>query len=901
MTTEDITPSPLIAIEDEMRKSYLDYAMSVIVSRALPDVRDGLKPVHRRILYAMKEGGYDSTKPYRKSARIVGDVMGKYHPHGDTAIYDAMVRMAQEFSLRLPLIDGQGNFGSMDGDNPAAMRYTEARLAKSAEEILIDYDKNTVDFRPNYDDSEHEPVVLPARFPNLLVNGAGGIAVGMATNIPPHNLIEVIDACCALVDNPELTLEEIMQYVQGPDFPTGGQIIGKGGILKAFREGKGSLLMRSKTHLEKAGKDRTAIIVDEVPYQTNKSKLVERIGEVVREKLVEGISEVRDESDRDGVRIVIELKRDAEPDIILNQLFTHTGMQTSFGVNTVALNEGRPETLTLLQILNAFVRFREEVIRRRSIFELAKAREKAHVLVGLAVAVANIDEIIKLIRAAPDPATAREQLMSRDWDAETVAPLIRLVDEAALSAANTYRLSETQARAILDLRLHRLTGLERDKIAADLQEIVNQILELLRILGDRQRLIEVLKGELIEVKEKFGTPRRTEILADEFEQNIEDLIQREDMVVTVTHNGYIKRVPLSTYRAQNRGGKGRAGMATRAEDFVSNMFIANTHTPILFFTSQGRVYQLKTYTLPTGGPQSRGKPMVNLLPSLTPGERVSTILPLTEDADSIDGRSIVFITSKGNVRRNALADFVNIKANGKIAMKLAESGETLVEVCTCDENDDLFIATKQGKCIRFPVDDLRVFFSRNSTGVRGIKLASHDAVISMSILKHVNATSEERDAYKVEAAKRNTNRSADAAESLALVTLSEERFMELAAQEQFLLTVTDKGFGKRSSAFEYRTTGRGGQGIACMQLTKKNGNMVAAFPVGNSDQVMLTTNSGQMIRCAVDQIRIAGRSTQGVTLFKVEADEKVVSVAHIDEVATEETGDTVAEGDGGAA
>lgn len=900
MTTEDFTPSPLISIEDEMRKSYLDYAMSVIVSRALPDVRDGLKPVHRRILYAMKEGGYDSTKPYRKSARIVGDVMGKYHPHGDTAIYDAMVRMAQEFSLRLPLIDGQGNFGSMDGDNPAAMRYTEARLAKSAEEILIDYDKNTVDFRPNYDDSEHEPVVLPARFPNLLVNGAGGIAVGMATNIPPHNLIEVINACCALVDNPDLTLEDVMQYVQGPDFPTGGQIIGKGGILKAFREGKGSLLMRSKTHLEKAGKDRTAIIVDEVPYQTNKSKLVERIGEVVREKLVEGISEVRDESDRDGVRIVIELKRDAEPDIILNQLFTHTGMQTSFGVNTVALNEGRPETLTLLQILHAFIRFREEVIRRRSIFELAKAREKAHVLVGLAVAVANIDEIIRLIRAAPDPATAREQLMTRDWPAESVAPLIRLVDEAALTAANTYRLSETQARAILDLRLHRLTGLERDKIAADLQEIVNQILELLRILGDRQRLIEVLKTELIEVRDKFGTPRRTEIMADEFEQNIEDLIQREDMVVTVTHNGYIKRVPLSTYRAQNRGGKGRAGMATRAEDFVSNMFIANTHTPILFFTSQGRVYQLKTYTLPTGGPQSRGKPMVNLLPALTPGERVSTILPLTEDADSIDGRSIVFITSKGNVRRNALADFVNIKANGKIAMKLAESGETLVEVCTCGDDDDLFIATKQGKCIRFPVDDLRVFFSRNSTGVRGIKLASSDTVISMSILKHADATSEERDAYKVEAAKRNANRSADAAESLALVTLTEERFEQLAAQEQFLLTVTDKGFGKRSSSFEYRTTGRGGQGIACMQLTKKNGNMVAAFPVGGSDQVMLTTNSGQMIRCAVDQIRIAGRSTQGVTLFKVESDEKVVSVAHIDEVATEETGDTVAEGDGGA-
>jgi DNA gyrase subunit A len=897
MTTEDFTPAPLINIEDEMRKSYLDYAMSVIVSRALPDVRDGLKPVHRRILYAMKEGGYDSTKPYRKSARIVGDVMGKYHPHGDTAIYDAMVRMAQDFSLRLPLIDGQGNFGSMDGDNPAAMRYTEARLAKSAEEILIDYDKNTVDFRPNYDDSEQEPVVLPARFPNLLVNGAGGIAVGMATNIPPHNLGEVIDACCALVDNPDLTLDEVMQYIQGPDFPTGGQIIGKGGILKAFREGKGSLLMRSKTHLEKAGKDRTAIIVDEVPYQTNKSKLVERIGEVVREKLVEGISEVRDESDRDGVRIVIELKRDAEPDIILNQLFTHTGMQTSFGVNTVALNEGRPETLTLLQILHAFVRFREEVIRRRSIFELAKAREKAHILVGLAVAVANIDEIIRLIRAASDPATAREQLMSRDWPAESVAPLIRLVDETALSAANTYRLSEAQARAILDLRLHRLTGLERDKIAADLQAVVDQILDLLRILGDRAYLIGILKTEMLEVKEKFGTPRRTEIMADEFEQNIEDLIQREDMVVTVTHNGYIKRVPLSTYRAQNRGGKGRAGMATRAEDFVSNMFIANTHTPILFFTSQGRVYQLKTYTLPTGGPQSRGKPMVNLLPALTPGERISAILPLTEEAlnengnGGIDGRSIVFITSKGNVRRNALADFVNIKANGKIAMKLAESGETLVEVCTCDENDDVFIATKQGKCIRFPVDDLRVFFSRNSTGVRGIKLAANDAVISMSILRHVNATSEERDAYKAEAAKRNANRSADAAESLALVTLTEERFNDLAAQEQFLLTVTDKGFGKRSSAYEYRTTGRGGQGIACMQLTKKNGNMIAAFPVGNSDQVMLTTNSGQMIRCAVDQIRIAGRSTQGVTLFKVEADEKVVSVAHIDEGTTDEGGD----------
>ncbi len=893
--TSSIQP---IRLEDEMQKSYLDYAMSVIVSRALPDVRDGLKPVHRRILFAMKEGGYDSTKPYRKSARIVGDVMGKYHPHGDSAIYDAMVRMAQDFSLRLPLIDGQGNFGSMDGDAAAAMRYTEARLAKAAEMVLIDYDKETVDFRPNYDDSEHEPVVLPARFPNILVNGGSGIAVGMATNIPPHNLGEVIDACCAYVDNPSIDLDGLMEYVKGPDFPTGALILGRKGIIDAFRTGKGSVIMRAKTKFEPFGKDRTAIIVNEVPYQVNKAKLVERISEVVRDKLVEGISEVRDESDRDGVRVVIELKRDAEPEIILNQLFTHTSLQTSFGVNTVALDNGMPKLMNLLEIITAFVQFREQVIRRRSLFELRKARERAHILVGLAVAVANIDDMVALIRHAPDPQTARERMMAKDWPASSVAPLIRMVDENSLGAGDTYRLSEIQAKAILDLRLHRLTGLERDKIGNELKEVVDMIAELLNILGSRDKLLTVLKQEMLEVKEKFDTPRRTELVDNEFEKDLEDLIQKEDMVVTVSHTGYIKRVPLNAYRTQKRGGKGRTGMATKENDFVANLFVANTHTPILFFTSIGRVYQMKVYRLPVGSPQTRGKPMVQLLPNLVPGERVTTVMPLPENEDSWNDLSIVFITSTGDIRRNSLADFIGIKTNGKIAMKL-DGGELLVDVKTCDEGDDVFIATKKGKCIRFAVADLRVFFSRNSTGVRGIKLPEDDAVMSMSILRHVEATAEERAAYKAESSKRNQRDAEPDSDGVEAGVISEERYQELAAAEQFLLTVSDKGFGKRSSAYEYRTTGRGGQGIACMELTGKNGQMVAAFPVCDKDQVMLVTDGGQLIRCAVGQIRVAGRKTQGVTLFRVSGSERVVSVAHLaEEEDNDAVGDTAGPSDG---
>jgi DNA gyrase subunit A len=879
-TTAD---NPELSIEDEMRKSYLDYAMSVIVSRALPDVRDGLKPVHRRILYAMKEGGYDSTKPLRKSARIIGDVMGKYHPHGDTAIYDALVRMAQDFSLRLPLIQGQGNFGSMDGDNPAAMRYTEARLAKAAEELLRDIDKNTVDFRPNYDDSEREPMVLPAQFPNLLVNGVGGIAVGMATNIPPHNLGEVIDACCAYVDNPALTLEEVMQFVQGPDFPTGGLILGRKGILDAFKTGRGSILMRAKHHLETHGKDRQSIIFDTIPYQQNKAKIVEKIGDLIKEKIVEGIAEVRDESDRDGVRVVVDLKRDIEPEVILNKLFSLTPLETSFGVNTVALHNGRPATMGLLSIIAAFVTFREEVIGRRTRFELMKARERAHILVGLAVAVANIDEVIRIIRAAPNPETARAELIKRDWPAEGIMPLVAIVDPGVDQNQKIYRLSETQAKAILDLRLHRLTGLEREKITGELKEVGAAIGEYLTILNSRPKMLAVLKQELLTVKEKFSTPRRTDIVGEAIERDMEDLIQREDMVVTVSFNGYVKRVSLSSYRAQKRGGKGRSAMTTREEDFVTRLFIANTHTPVLFFTSAGRVYLLKTYALPQGTPQTRGKPLVQLLPKLEGNERVSAIMPLPDDATLWDKMSILFATSKGNIRRNALTDFTSIKTGGKMAMKLEEAGESLVDVVACHDHEDVVLSTKMGRTIRFALDDLRVFNSRASTGVRGVRLAKGDEVINLSTVCHVDMTMEERAAYRAEAARRRglEVEEADPEDVVAAVSLSKQRFDELAAQEEFMLTVSNLGFGKRSSLFDYRLTGRGGQGIAAMELNAKNGQMIATFPVKDTDQIMLVTNNGQLIRCPVDQIRIAGRKTQGVTIFKVASNEQVVAVAKV--------------------
>ena len=907
MTTETIDPSDIapISIEDEMKQSYLDYAMSVIVSRALPDVRDGFKPVHRRILYAMREGGYDSSKPYKKSARIVGDVMGKYHPHGDLAIYNSMVRMAQNFSLRLPLVDGQGNFGSMDGDSPAAMRYTEARLNKAAETLLDDIDKDTVNWRPNYDESLSEPQVLPARFPNLLVNGAGGIAVGMATNIPPHNLGEVIDAACAVVENPDITVEELIEIVPGPDFPTGGEILGRNGILGAYHHGKGSVIIRAKAEIEEIRKGREAIIVTEIPYQVNKSKLMERIGELVRDKQVEGISDLRDESDRDGVRVVIELKKDAIGEIVLNQLYRYTQLQTSFGCNMLALNDGRPGMLNLKEILDAFVTFREEVITRRTIFELNKARNRAHILAGLAVAVANIDEIISLIRNAPDPKTAREQLLAKPWPASDVAPLIELIDdpEYPLGDNNTYQMSEAQAKAILELRLHRLTGLEREKIAGELKDITDQIAEYLDILANREKLLGILTDEMIEIKEKFATPRRTVLKEAEFEADIEDLIQQEDMVVTVTHSGYVKRVPLSTYRAQRRGGKGRTGMNTKDEDFVTDLFVANTHTPVLFFTSHGMVHKMKVYKLPEGSPASRGKAFVNLLP-LEKDEHISVVMPLPEDENAWDELDIVLATSHGTIRRNKLSAFKNIRSNGLIAMKLGDD-EKLIGVRTCTEEDDVIISSRKGKAIRFKLTDLRVFAGRNSTGVRGIKLGKGDEAVSISILKHTEYTAEQRSAYLKIASKLRGQEDSESDEGVDVdeSILSTDEFEEMHANEEFLLTVSSKGYGKRTSAYEYRTAGRGGQGIANMKLSSKNGEIVASFRVDDTDQIMMVSNGGQLIRMPIQNIRFVGRQTLGVTLFKVAAGEEVVSVAMIreEEEEAEEQAEAQAAGPDGAA
>jgi DNA gyrase subunit A len=893
-----------VTIEDEMKSSYLDYAMSVIVARALPDVRDGLKPVHRRILYGMNESGYDWNRAYRKSARIVGDVMGKYHPHGDAAIYDSMVRMAQDFSMRLELIDGQGNFGSMDGDPPAAMRYTEARLHKAAAALLADIDKETVEFGPNYDDSTVEPTVLPAQFPNLLVNGGAGIAVGMATNIPTHNLGEVIDACCAYIDNPEITLDSLMAHVPGPDFPTGGIVLGKQGILEAYRTGRGSIVVRSRCTIEEIRKDRQAIVVTEIPYQVNKARLVERIAEVSQLKLVEGITDLRDESDRDGVRIVVELSRTVNPEVVLNQLYRHTPLQTSFGINMLALNGGRPELLGLREVIQAFIAFREEVITKRTRFDLRKARERAHILIGLAIAVVNLDPVIKLIREAPDPSVARQKLVEAEWPVHDLSPLIELVNEPGRGIVDgKYKLSEEQAKAILDLRLHRLTGLERDKIADDLKALVTEIADYLDILSSRKRLYSIMRSELVKIKEEFPDKRRTELAEGDVETDIEDLIQPEDMVVTVTHGGYIKRVPLSTYRAQRRGGRGRSGMATRDEDFLSRVFVANTHTPMLFFSSRGMVYQLKVFRLPLGTPQARGKAMINILP-LEEGETISTLMPLPADESKWAGMHVMFATSTGNVRRNALSDFLNIKANGKIAMKL-EEGERLIGVATCGEDEDILLSARSGKCIRFHVGDVRVFAGRTSTGVRGIRLENDD-VISMSVLRHAEYDAAERAAYlRMAKARRAPEAGADEAEAapesaapeegeetaVPAITLSEERFAEMAAREEFILTVTANGFGKRSSAYEYRVAGRGGKGIANIEVTKKNGEVVASFPVRESDQIMLVTNGGQLIRTRVNDIRIAGRKTQGVTVFKVSDDERVMSVTRLSE-------DDAAEGSG---
>ncbi|WP_231712540.1 DNA gyrase subunit A [Vineibacter terrae] len=905
----DIAP---VTIEEEMRRSYLDYAMSVIVSRALPDARDGLKPVQRRILYAMKEGGYDSTKPFRKSARIVGDVMGKYHPHGDQPIYDAMVRMAQDFSVRVPLIDGQGNFGSMDGDPPAAMRYTEARLARVAETMLDDIDKDTVDFQPNYDDQDREPTVLPARFPNLLANGVGGIAVGMATNIPPHNLGELIDACCALIDDPVVSSQRLQEIVPGPDFPTGGTILGRNGIRSAYELGRGSIVMQARTHMEELRGGREAIVVTEVPFQENKAKLVERIAEVMREKRVEGIGELRDESDRDGVRVVIELRREAMADVVLKQLFRFTPLRTTFAVNALALDGGRPRVMTLRELLQAFIRFREDVITRRTRFLLDAARNRAHILVGLAIAVANIDEVIETIRRSPDPATARERLMARGWPAQDVRVLIELIDEPGhgVSPEGTYRLSEAQARAILDLRLHRLTGLERDKIAEELQAVADEIRNFLELLASREKLYALMRGELVEIKERFATPRRTEILDDELETDIEELIQREDMVVTVTHGGYVKRVPVAAYRAQRRGGKGRAGMATRDDDFVSTVFVANTHTPVLFFTSRGIVHKLKVWRLPLGAPQARGKAFVNLLP-LQEGEAISTVMPMPEDEATWSSLQVMFATARGGARRNELSDFVSVNQGGKIAMKFegADEGDRLIAAQVCTDEQDVLLATRLGKAIRFPVSAVRVFASRNSTGVRGIALAEGDEVISMTLLESGRAATEERDAYlrqarllrqqengngESEAAAEEANGAANGAAEegdSAQVTLAPERFAELAAREDFVLTVASTGFGKRTSAYEYRVTGRGGKGVDLMNLAG-GATVAAAFPVAARDQIMVMTDGGTLIRCPVEGIRIAGRNTRGVRIVSVADGEKVVSVAHIvdDAEADEATG-----------
>ncbi|WP_156385856.1 DNA gyrase subunit A [Devosia sp. Root685] len=888
----DIAP---IYITDEMRKSYLDYAMSVIVSRALPDVRDGLKPVHRRILFSMSENGYEYNKPFRKSARVVGDVIGKYHPHGDSAVYMALVRMAQEFSMGEMLVQGQGNFGSVDGDMPAAMRYTEVRMQKITNFMLDDLDKDTVDFRDNYDGSEHEPTVLPARFPNMLVNGGGGIAVGMATNIPTHNLAETINAALAVLDNPSVTTEELLEHLPGPDFPTGGIILGRAGIRQAYETGRGSIIVRGRSTVEEVRKEREAIVITEIPYQVNKASMVERIAELVREKRIEGVADLRDESSREGMRVVVEVKRDALPEVVLNQLYRFTALQSSFGCNFVALNGGKPELMNLKQILDAFIAFRKEVVTRRARFLLNKARDRAHILVGLAVAVANIDEVIALIRTAPDPATAREQLMTRRWPAADVAPLIALIDDPRhrINEDGTFNLSEEQARAILELRLARLTALGRDEIGEELNGLGAEIEDYLDILRSIDRVRQIIREELEAVREEFGSKRRTEISDHVADFDDEDLIAREDMVVTVSHAGYIKRVPLSTYRAQNRGGKGRSGMSTREEDFVARLFVANTHTPVLFFTSRGIAYKLKVWRLPLSAANAKGKAIINILP-LEQGERVTSIMPLPEDETSWGNLDIMFSTTRGTVRRNSLADFVEVRQNGKIAMKLDE-GDEIVGVETCTVNNDLLLTTALGQAIRFKVDDVRLFKGRDSMGVRGIQLADGDKVISMAVINHSDADAEQRAAYlKMSRAVRGEAESEEPSTDEADVVagaLSPELYASMSATEQFILAISENGYGKRTSSHEYRITGRGGKGIVAMAVNKRNGNLVASFPVEDEDQIMLISDGGQTIRLPVGgdkPIRIVSRGSQGVIVFDTAEDEKVVSVERISEPEGEE-------------
>ena len=865
----DIQP---VSIVTEMRTSFLDYAMSVIVARALPDVRDGLKPVHRRILWGAYEGGYVAGKPYRKSAKIVGDVMGSYHPHGDSSIYEALVRMAQDWSMRVPLVDGQGNFGSMDPDKAAAMRYTEARLAKAADELLADIDKDTVDFVPNYDGQEREPSVLPARFPNLLVNGAGGIAVGMATNIPPHNLGEVLDATRAYIDNPAITIDELMAHLPAPDFPTGGLLLGTSGIRAAYQTGRGTVIMRARAVVEEGRGERRSIVLTEIPYQLGKNGLVEKIAEAVKDKRVEGVSDIRDESSREGVRVVMDLKRDAVADVVLNQLYRYTPAQSSFAINMLAIRGGRPELLNLKDVIEAFVKFREEVITRRSKFELNKARERAHLLLGLVVAVANLDEVVRIIRAAATPAEARERLMARDWASADIRPYLLLVEAVdGETIGDTYRLSDLQVRAILELRLAKLTALGRDEIGDELKTLAASIAELLDILADRAKLYRVLRGEL-DGGDAFVTKRRTEIVLAGDDIDDEDLITREDMVVTVTMTGYIKRVALSEYRAQRRGGKGRSGMATKDEDVVTNLFVTSTHTPVLFFSSLGKVYRLKVWKLPLGGPTAKGRPMLHMLP-LADGETITTVLALPEDEADWAKLHVMFATAAGSVRRNGMDAFTNIQSNGKLAIRFEDGDDDrLIAVALCDARDDVLLVTRNRKAIRFAVEDVREFVSRTSTGVRGITLGDGDAVMSMSILKPFDATSQEREDYLKAAAWK-----AEPGERI----LSETRMAQFAAAEEFILTVTSNGFGKRSSAFEYRQSGRGGQGIATIADSERNGTVVASFPAHDADELMLVTNQGKLIRTVAGQVGIKGRATMGVRLFDVADGESVVSVALI--------------------
>ncbi|WP_372604777.1 DNA gyrase subunit A [Actibacterium sp.] len=872
-----------VFLEDEMKTSFMDYAMSVIVSRAIPDLRDGLKPVHRRILYAMYEGNYTPDRSYRKAAKPVGEVMGNYHPHGDSAIYDALVRMAQNFSMSLPLIDGQGNFGSMDGDSPAAMRYTEARLAKAAMPLLSDIDKDTVDFQDNYDGKEREPTALPARFPNMLVNGAEGIAVGMATRIPPHNLGEVIDATLALIESPDMTSEELMEYVPAPDFPTGGIILGRSGARKAYLEGRGSVIIRAKTRIEELRKDRYAIVLDEIPYQVNKASMIEKIAELVREKKLEGISSIQDESDRVGVRVVIELKRDATAEVVLNQLFRYTPMQTSFGANMLALNGGRPEQLTLRKFLTAFIDFREEVVARRTAFELRKARERSHVLCGLAVAVTNVDEVVATIRSSADPAEARERLMTRRWPAHDIAEYIRLIDDPShkMNDDGTYNMSETQARAILDLRLQRLTAMGVKEVTDELQALASKIREYLEILGSRERILGIISDELREVRDQFAVPRRTEIVDWSGDMDDEDLIEREDMVVTVTSAGYIKRTPLGEFRAQRRGGKGLSGMSTKEEDVVTTLFVANTHTQLLFFTTEGMVYKLKTWRLPQGGRTSKGKAIVNILP-IPPGISVAAIMPVDRPEEEWSDLQIVFATTAGDVRRNQLSDFTNVKSNGKIAMKLPED-VALVNARICAEDDDVMLVTSGGRAIRFPTTDVRVFKGRDSTGVRGIRLSGKDEVVSMAVIRHFEASAEERAAYLKQ--RRLIAGATDEVEpdedEVEAGQLSPERYAEMSAAEDLILTITSGGAGKLSSAHDYPVRGRGGQGVAAMDKAMRGGRLVASFPVDMDDQIMLATSTGQSIRCPVDGISFRSRSAGGVKVFDTGKGEVVVSVARI--------------------